>query len=137
MNVLFSERTAFSRQIREATVIMIEERRSPGTLNRKQEYNGCLVPSLGINNWGSNNNHMKKNMSVEEKSKIEDPDKRYNYEEEERSSNNMKPRNYKRRNINNNKSSKQMSDSNQNQSRITKFLMLKRQEEPNDINNQT
>ena len=72
MRVLHNESTAYSRQIREAAVIMIQERKGPVVLNKKQEYTRCLVPTLGTLNHQSN--LKKKKTSVEERKLISDPD---------------------------------------------------------------
>ena len=81
MKVIHRERTAFARQIREATVIMIAEGKGPGVLNKRQEYTRCLVPSLGVNN---NEQVQKKSYTVEEKSRKQNPDERYKLEKESR-----------------------------------------------------
>ena len=78
---MYKESSAYSRQIREATVIMTEEKKGEGILNRKQEYNRCLVPTLGT--LGTKTNLRKSKKSVEEKNLIQDPDERYREEEAE------------------------------------------------------
>ena len=70
---------------------MIEERKGPGTLNRKLEYNRCLFPSLGIENT-----RLGKNLSVEERARITDPDQRWEYEEAEKTEEDKEPENRKR-----------------------------------------
>ena len=82
MRVLHNESTAYSRQIREAAVIMIQERKGPVVLNKKQEYTRCLVPTLGTLNHQSN--LKKKKTSVEERKLISDPDEMLRLEEDER-----------------------------------------------------
>ena len=73
---------------------MTEERKGPGTLNRKLEYNRCLVPSLGVDNCDQLK--LGKNLSVEDKSRIPDSDQRFEYEENERAESRKKPESRKK-----------------------------------------
>ena len=81
MEVIHKEYTAYARQIREETVIMIQDRKGPGLINKKQEYNKCWVLTLGTINISYNKQKHKR--SVEERTLVEDPDERLKETEEE------------------------------------------------------